>query len=404
MPKSAALDGVTVLDFTRILAGPYCTMILADLGADVVKVERPGSGDDTRGFAPPYFADRDGNETSEAAYFHAANRGKKSLTLDLGHPRGQEIARMLAGRADVIVENFKAGDIAKFGLGYEAVRASNPSVIYCSITGFGQTGPYRARAGYDAMIQAMGGIMSVTGQSEGEPLRVGIAISDLLSGLYATIAILAALGHRQRTGEGQSIDIALLDSTIATLSYQATNFLATGENPPRHGNAHPNIVPYQAFPTSDGNLVLAIGNDTQFVRFCEITGRSDLAEDPLFDTIAGRVRNREVLVPVIAEIMKTRTSAAWSDALESAGIPSGPINTLADVFADPQVLDRGLRIALEHPMLGHAPSVASPLRLSETPVAYRRAPPLLGQHSDEILSALGLAAGEIAELRESGVI
>jgi crotonobetainyl-CoA:carnitine CoA-transferase CaiB-like acyl-CoA transferase len=404
VPKSAALDGVTVLDFTRILAGPYCTMILADLGAEVVKVERPGSGDDTRRFAPPYFADQDGNETSEAAYFHAANRGKKSLTLDLGQPRGQEIARTLAGRADVIVENFKTGDIDKFGLGYDAVRASNPSVVYCSITGFGQTGPYRARAGYDAMIQAMGGIMSVTGQTEGEPLRVGIAISDLLSGLYATIAILAALGHRQRTGEGQSIDIALLDSTIATLSYQATNFLATGENPPRHGNAHPNIVPYQAFPTADGSLVLAVGNDTQFARFCDIAGRPDLAEDPLYASIDGRVRNRAALVPVIAEIMKTRTSAAWSEALESAGIPSGPINTLADVFSDPQVIDRELRIALDHPTLGRAPSVASPLRLSQTPVAYRHAPPVLGQHTDEILGALGLAAGEIAELREAGVI
>ena len=404
MPKPAALDGVTVLDFTRILAGPYCTMILADLGAEVVKVERPGAGDDTRRFAPPYFADQDGKETSEAAYFHAANRGKKSLTLNLGHPRGQEIARTLAGRADVIVENFKTGDIGKFGLGYDAVCASNPTVIYCSITGFGQTGPYRARAGYDAMIQAMGGIMSVTGQSDGEPLRVGIAISDLLSGLYATIAILAALGHRQRTGEGQSIDIALLDSTIATLSYQATNFLATGENPPRHGNAHPNIVPYEAFPTADGSLVLAIGNDAQFVRFCEIVGRPDLAEDPRFDSIDGRVRNRAALVPVIAEIMKTRTSASWSDTLESAGIPSGPINTLADIFSDPQVIDRELRIALDHPTLGRAPSVASPLRLSETPVAYRGAPPLLGQHTDEILVALGLAAAEIAELREGGVI
>ncbi len=409
MPKSAALDGVIVLDFTRILAGPYCTMILADLGAEVVKVERPESGDDTRRFAPPYFADSDGNETSEAAYFHAANRGKKSLTLDLGHPRGQEIARTLADSADVIVENFKAGDIGKFGLGYEAVRASNPSVIYCSITGFGQTGPYAARAGYDMIIQGAGGFMSLTGERDdlpgGGPQKGGVAVSDLMTGMYATVAVLAALAWREKSGAGQHIDLALLDTQVSWLANQAMNYLVSGEVPRRAGNAHQNIVPYGTFPARDGHMILGIGNNTQLSKFLEIAGRPELMQDPRFKDNTTRVENREAVVAIIGGITAMRDLDDWLAELEPAGVPSGPINTLDRVFDDPQVLARGMRVKIPHALGVEVEHAGNPIRFSASPVDYPRAAPLLGEHTDEVLAEwLGLDAPAIAQLRRKEAV
>jgi crotonobetainyl-CoA:carnitine CoA-transferase CaiB-like acyl-CoA transferase len=403
-----ALDGVRVLDLSRVLAGPWCTQTLADLGADVIKVERPGAGDDTRGWGPPFLKDCDGRDTAEAAYYLGTNRNKRSLTVDIAQPAGQALIRRLALQCDVFVENFKVGDMARYGLDAARLLAENHRLVYCSITGFGQTGPYRERAGYDYAIQGIGGLMSVTGERDdlpgGGPQKVGVAVADLFTGLYATVAILAALRHRDATGQGQAIDMALLDTQVAMLANLGANYLATGVAPRRAGNAHQNIVPYQVFEVADGHLILAVGNDGQFAKFCEVAGRPDLATDPRFQKNADRVRLRETLVPQIARTMKTRSRADWLAALEAAKVPCGPINDLAEVFADPQVRSRGMTVAMRHPLADAVQLVASPIKLAATPVQYRRAPPLLGEHSDELLAAFGIDADERATLREQGVI
>ncbi|MET0517243.1 MAG: CaiB/BaiF CoA-transferase family protein [Burkholderiaceae bacterium] len=403
-----ALAGVRVLDLSRVLAGPWCTQTLADLGADVIKVERPGSGDDTRAWGPPYLRDDAGADTGEAAYYLGANRNKRSIAIDIASPAGQQLIRQLAARVDVLVENFKVGDLARYGLDAESLRAANPGLVVCSITGFGQTGPYKDRAGYDYAVQGMGGLMSVTGERDdlpgGGPQKVGVAVADLFTGLYATVAILAALRHRDATGQGQVIDMALLDTQLAMLANLGANYLCTGKAPGRMGNAHQNIVPYQVFEASDGHLILAIGNDGQFAKFGEIAGRPDWAQDPRFATNAGRVRHREQLVPEIAAAIKTRPRDAWLAALEAAKVPCGAINNLAQAFADPQVQARGMTVAMEHPLTAGLRLVASPMKLSATPVAYRRAPPLLGQHTLELLREAGLDAKQIERLRRDGVI
>ncbi|WP_310460732.1 CaiB/BaiF CoA-transferase family protein [Sphaerotilus sp.] len=385
-----ALDGLKVLDLSRVLAGPWASQMLADLGADVVKVERPGSGDDTRTWGPPWLKDADGNDTADAAYFFCTNRNKRSVAIDMATPDGQALLRRLAAEADVVLENFKVGGLKQYGLDHETLCARHPRLIYCSITGFGQTGPYAPRAGYDFLIQGMGGLMSVTGRGDAEegagPQKVGVALTDLMTGLHAAIGILAALQHRERTGAGQHIDLALLDVQVAALANQAGNYLISGQVPGRMGNAHPNIVPYQDFPTADGDMVLAIGNDGQFARFCEVAGRTDWASDLRFATNAARVANRAVLIPLLRQTTVMRTTHAWVAALESRAVPCGPINRLDAVFADPQVVARGLRVALPHPQAGTVPGVANPVRLSATPVVYRSAPPLLGQHTDEVLA------------------
>jgi crotonobetainyl-CoA:carnitine CoA-transferase CaiB-like acyl-CoA transferase len=370
----------------------------------VIKIERPGGGDDTRGWGPPYMPGSDGEPGSESAYFHSANRGKQSVCIDISQPGGQGLIRDLATQSDVLIENFKVGGLEKYGLDYAALEKINPALIYCSITGFGQRGPYAARAGYDFMIQAMGGLMSVTGEADGEPMKVGVALADVLTGLYAANAIQAALFHQRATGEGQFIDMALLDVQVAALANQAMNYLATGKNPRRLGNAHPNIVPYQAFRTGDGYIILAVGNDTQFARFCELAGRPELAGDTRFRTNSGRVEHRDSLVPQVAEIMRGKSSAEWLEALNGRGIPCGPINDIGQVFEDPQVGARGLKLELDHPD-GRVASVANPIRLSRTPVGYERAPPTLGQHTDEVLGTLlQLDAKRLEQLRTEGVI
>jgi crotonobetainyl-CoA:carnitine CoA-transferase CaiB-like acyl-CoA transferase len=400
-----ALGHLRVLDLSRVLAGPWASQVLADLGAEVIKVERPGAGDDTRAWAPPFLRDARGEETLESAYFASANRGKRSIALDLSHPEGQEVVRRLAARSDVLLENFKVGALARLGLGYAQLAEANPRLVYCSITGFGQTGPYRHRAGYDFLIQAMGGLMSVTGEPDRGPMKVGVAVTDVLTGLYAATAILAALAHRDRTGRGQHVDLALLDVQVAMLANQASGFLAAGRPPARLGNAHPSIVPYQAFATRDGHVALAVGNDLQFARFCEVAGRPELAADPRFATNAARVVNRAALVPVLEAILRERSGRAWTEALEAAGVPCGPVNDLAEVFEDPQVVHRGLRVELPHPVAGTVPVVRSPIRLSETPVVHRDPPPALGQHSREVLGeVLGMTEEEIDGLRASGVL
>ena len=403
------LSHIRVLDLSRVLAGPWAGQNLADLGAEVIKVERPGQGDDTRRWGPPYLKDAAGRDTSEPAYYLSCNRGKKSIVLDLATPDGQRLARELAAKCDILLENYKVGGLARFGLGYDDLEASHPHLIYCSITGFGQTGPCRERAGYDLIAQGMGGLMSITGEPDGAPgggpKRVGVAIADLFSGMYATIAVLAALARRERTGRGQHIDLALLDCQVAMLANQAMNYLTSGRPPPRMGNAHPNVVPYQPFATADGQIIVAVGNDTQFAGLCAVIGRPELADDPDFATNAARIRNRERLLPMIAEQIKARTNREWQDALEAVGVPCGPINALDEVFADPQVRARGMRFELDHPLAGRVPMVASPMRFSETPIEYRAPPPLLGEHTDDVLGELlGLDAGEIARLREGGVI
>ncbi len=403
------LSHIRVLDLSRVLAGPWAGQNLADLGAEVIKVERPGQGDDTRRWGPPYLKDAAGRDTSEPAYYLSCNRGKKSIVLDLATPEGQRLARELAAKCDILIENYKVGGLARFGLGYDDLEASHPHLIYCSITGFGQTGPCRERAGYDLIAQGMGGLMSITGEPDGAPgggpKRVGVAIADLFSGMYATIAVLAALARRERTGRGQHIDLALLDCQVAMLANQAMNYLTSGRPPPRMGNAHPNVVPYQPFATADGQIIVAVGNDTQFAGLCAVIGRTELADDPDFATNAARIRNRERLLPMIAERLKARTNREWQDALEAVGVPCGPINALDEVFADPQVRARGMRFELDHPLAGRVPMVASPMRFSETPIEYHAPPPLLGEHTDDVLGELlGLDAGEIARLREGGVI
>jgi len=399
------LTGFRVLDLSRILAGPWASQMLADLGAEVIKIERPGSGDDTRGWGPPYMPDQSGNATSEAAYFHAANRGKQSVCIDMSQSAGQRLIKQLVGHCDVFIENFKVGGLKKYGLDYESMKRINPGLVYCSITGFGQNGPYAARAGYDFMIQAMGGMMSVTGEADGQPMKIGVALADVLTGLYAANAIQAALIHQQKTGAGQYIDMALLDVQVATLANQAMNFLASGESPQRRGNSHPNIVPYQAFQTGDGHIILAIGNDAQFERFCRLAGRDELAVDARFRSNSDRVRFRDALVPQVASIMLQKSSADWLVALNTEGIPCGPINDIEQVFADPQVQHRGLQLELDHPDAGKVASVANPIKMSLTPVQYDRAPPLLGQHTGEVLARLlGLDAQEISRLQQDNII
>jgi crotonobetainyl-CoA:carnitine CoA-transferase CaiB-like acyl-CoA transferase len=403
-----ALGHVRVLDLSRVLAGPWCSQVLADLGAEVIKVERPGSGDDTRSWGPPYLRDRRGQETSESAYFLAANRGKKSVTIDIARPEGQDLVRRLAARSDVLLENFKVGTLARLGLGYQDLARVNPRLVYCSISGFGQTGPYRGRAGYDFLVQGMGGLMSITGESDGEPgggpVKVGVAIADILTGMYAATAVLAALAQRERTGLGQQVDLALLDVQVAMLANQAMNHLVTGQPPGRLGNAHPNIVPYQAFRTGQGHLILAVGNDGQFARFCEVAGRPELARDERFASNASRVRHRAALVPIVEAILAGRPAAEWIEALERAGVPCGPINDLAQVFADPQVRHRQMKIDVPHPLAGTAPLVSSPIRLSGAPAAPPAPPPLLGEHTHEVLLGLGLGDAEISSLQEKGVV
>lgn len=404
-----ALAGVRVLDLTRVLAGPWCTQILADLGADVIKIERPGTGDDTRGWGPPYLKDAQGRDTTEAAYYLAANRGKRSVTLDISAPEGQAIVRKLAAVSDVLVENYKVGQLAKYGLDYASLARLNPRLVYCSITGFGQSGPYKDRPGYDFIIQGMGGFMSITGERDdrpgGGPQKAGVAVSDLMTGMYATVAILAALAWRERSGRGQHLDLALLDTMVAMLANMNMNYLVSGHTPGRAGNAHPNIVPYQVFEAADGHVIVAVGNDSQYVRFCEVAGCPELATDARFSKNADRVRHREVLVPLLEDIVRRRPVAYWVDELERAGVPCGPINSIAQALADPQIVARGLRIDLPHPLAGHVPLVGSPIRMSATPPAYDRAPPLLGAHTDEVLRELGgLDAAAIASLRDRGLI
>jgi crotonobetainyl-CoA:carnitine CoA-transferase CaiB-like acyl-CoA transferase len=403
-----ALSGLRVLDLSRVLAGPWCTQTLADLGADVIKVERPGSGDDTRGWGPPFLKDQSGADTAEAAYYLGTNRNKRSVTIDLAHPEGQALVRRLALRADVMVENFKVGDMARYGLDAGAMLALNPRLVYCSVTGFGQTGPYRDRAGYDYAIQGIGGLMSVTGERDdrpgGGPQKVGVAVADLFTGMYATVAILAALRHRDATGQGQAIDMALLDTQVAMLANLGANYLVTGQPPGRAGNAHQNIVPYQVFEVADGHLILAVGNDGQFTRLCTVAGCPELATDPRFARNADRVRHRETLVPLLAERLRRRAKADWLAALEAAKVPCGPINHLGEVFDDPQVRARQMVTTMPHPLAGELRLVSSPIKLSATPVQPRRAPPLLGQHTDEVLAELSLSADERAALRAQGVV
>ncbi len=403
------LSHIRILDMSRILAGPWAAQNLADLGAEVVKLERPGSGDDTRHWGPPYLMAENGTPTAEAAYYLAANRGKKSVAVDIAAPSGQELVRALAKTADVLIENYKVGGLAKYGLGYDDLKADNPGLIYCSITGFGQTGPYAGKPGYDFVIQGMGGLMSVTGEKDGQPgggpQKVGVAVADLMTGMYATVAILAALAHRDKTGEGQHIDMALLDAQVAMMANQNMNYLISGAPPGRLGNAHPNIVPYQVFACSDGDLIIGIGNGAQFTRLCEILGCPECVSDPRFATNDARVKNREALVTILSEILARESRAHWNRALDEAGIPCGPINNLDEVFDDPQVRHRGLRIDLPHPLSGSVPQVAAPFRFSATPVDYEAAPPTLGQHTDDVLrEQLGLAQSEIDGLRQQGVI
>jgi crotonobetainyl-CoA:carnitine CoA-transferase CaiB-like acyl-CoA transferase len=398
-----------VLDLSRVLAGPWAGQILADLGAEVIKVERPGVGDDTRHWGPPFLKDAQGENTSEAAYYLSANRNKQSLTVDFTQAEGQRLVREMVAKADILIENFKVGGLAAYGLDYAALKELNPKLIYCSITGFGQDGPYAKRAGYDFMIQGLGGLMSLTGRADDEagagPVKVGVALTDILTGLYSSAAILAALASRDQTGNGQHIDMALLDVQVACLANQAMNYLTTGVAPRRLGNAHPNIVPYQDFPTADGDIILTVGNDGQFRKFCEVAGLAALAIDPRFSTNQARVAHRAELIPLIRQATVFKTTAEWLAALEQAGVPCGPINDLQQVFADPQVQARGLRVELPHPLAGSVPQVASPIRLSATPVQYRNAPPLLGEHTEQVLQQwLGLSLEQIAELRRAGVL
>lgn len=404
-----ALSHIRVLDLSRVLAGPWAGQILADLGAEVIKVERPGKGDDTRAWGPPFLRDPQGENTSEAAYYLSANRNKQSVTIDFTLPEGQKLVRELAAKSDILIENFKAGGLAAYGLDYASLRAINPRLIYCSITGFGQTGPYSRRAGYDFMIQGLGGLMSLTGREESAegagPVKVGVALTDVLTGVYSSTAILAALAHREQGGQGQHIDMALLDVQVACLANQALNYLTTGVAPVRLGNAHPNIVPYQDFPTADGDFILTVGNDGQFRKFAEVAGEPQWADDPRFLTNKLRVAHRAELIPLIRQATVFKTTAQWVSELERVGVPCGPINDLAQVFGDPQVQARGLALSLPHALGGSVPQVASPIRLSETPVEYRSAPPLLGEHTDMVLETLlGLHAADIARLREAGVL
>jgi crotonobetainyl-CoA:carnitine CoA-transferase CaiB-like acyl-CoA transferase len=403
------LSHIRVLDLSRVLAGPWCGQNLADLGAEVIKIERPGTGDDSRAFGPPWLKDASGKDTGESAYFASANRGKKSLTVNLSKPEGQGLVRELARLSDVLIENYKVGDLARYGLGYDDLSKANQRLIYCSVTGFGQTGPYRERPGYDFMIQGMGGVMSITGERDdlpgGGPQRVGIPIADIMTGMYATIAICAAIAHREKSGTGQHLDLALLDTQVGILANQGMNYLATGQAPGRIGNAHPNIVPYQPFKTRDGDVILACGNDNLFNRFCEAAGCQHLAKDPRFATNSSRIENRAEITALLAGIFAGRTTREWCAALDAAGVPNGPINNLQQVFEEPQVAARGMKIELDHPAAGKVPLVASPMKFSGTQIEYKNPPPMLGEHTAEVLSnLLNIDDAGIARLRADGVI
>ena len=403
------LSHIRVLDLSRVLAAPWTGQNLADLGADVIKVERPGKGDDSRAFGPPWLKDATGKETTESAYFACANRGKRSITVDLAKPAGQDVVRKLAAKSDVLLENYKFGDLARYRLGYDDLKTLNPGLVYCSVTGFGQTGPYRERPGYDFMIQGMAGLMSITGERDelpgGGPQKAGIPIADIMTGMYATIAVCAALAHRAETGVGQHLDLALFDSLVAVLANQGANYLATGTSPKRLGNAHPNIVPYQTFATADGAVILACGNDNLFRKFCEVAGAASLADNPRYATNGKRVENRAELTTTLDGIFARRTTREWVDALEAAGVPNGPINTIEQVFAEPQAIARGLRLELAHPLAGKVSLTRSPMRFSATALEHERPPPLLGEHTDEVLrTVLGFSAGEVEKLRADGVV
>lgn len=399
----SALSGVRVLDLSRVLAGPWASQLLADLGADVVKVERPKAGDDTRGWGPPFLTRADGSQ-GPAAYYLCANRGKKSITVDITQAEGQQIIKKLIENSDVLIENYKVGGLKKYGLDYESVKAINSKLVYCSITGFGQTGPYADRAGYDYIVQGMTGLMSITGPADGEPHKVGVAVTDLFTGLYASNAILAALHARHTTGEGQHIDVALFDCALATLANVNMNYLIGGQTPPRLGNAHANIVPYQVFPTSDGHFILACGNDAQFARVAELVGLPEWAQDPRFATNAARVQHREVLTPMLADCFRQRTRQDWLSALDAAGVPAGPINTVDEAFADPHCIARQMRRDLVAADGTVVPQVACPVQLSGTPIDYQNPPPELGQHTEEVLTALGWDGAAQRKLQQSGAI
>ena len=392
MSSVTALGHLRVLDLTRVLAGPWCTQLLADLGAEVIKIERPGSGDDTRAWGPPYLKDAQGRDSSEAAYYLAANRGKQSVTIDLASPAGQRLVRALAARCDVLVENYKVGQLARYGLDYASLAALNPKLVYCSITGFGQTGPYQDRPGYDFIIQGMGGFMSITGERDelpgGGPQKAGVAVSDLMTGMYSAVAILAALAERERSGRGRHIDLALFDTMVAMLANMNINYLATGAAPGRCGNAHPNIVPYQVFAAADGHLIIAVGNDAQFARFCAVAGCPQLATDARFASNADRVRHRQALLPLLEPRVRAQPIAFWTERLAAAGVPCGPINSIAQALADPQIVARGLCIERPHAAAGTVPLVASPIVIDGARAAAERAPPLLGEHTREVLARL----------------
>jgi formyl-CoA transferase len=408
-PLPKALGHIRVLDLSRVLAGPWCSQNLADLGADVIKIERPGNGDDTRAWGPPYAKDADGNDTSEAAYYLSANRGKRSVTVDIASSEGQALLHELVKHCDVVLENFKVGHLKRYGLDYDTLKAIKPDLVYCSITGFGQDGPYAHRAGYDFLIQGMGGLMSVTGERDdlpgGGPQKAGVALTDLMTGMYATVAVLAALTHRDRTGEGQHIDMALLDTQVAMLANMGSNYLNSGKPPKRWGNAHANIVPYQTFACADGHIIVATGNDGQYQKFVEAGGRPKLGLDERFATNPLRVKNRDVLVPILAEMVKEKPRDEWIALLESVGVPCGPINDLGEVFANEQVQAREVAIELPHPKAGKVKLVRNPIRMSATPATSDKAPPLLGQHTDEVLrDVLGRSESDIAALRDKGVL
>ncbi len=409
MQNKTALGHIRVLDLTRVLAGPWCAQNLADLGAAVIKVERPQTGDDTRSWGPPFLRDEAGHNTTEAAYYLAANRGKQAITVDIATAEGQQIIRELAQQSDVVLENYKVGQLQKYGLDYDSLRQLKPDLVYCSITGFGQTGPYAHRAGYDFIVQGMGGFMSLTGERDdlpgGGPQKAGVAIADLMTGMYATIAVMAALSHRDRTGEGQYIDMALLDVQVAMLANMNTNYLASGVAPKRWGNAHPNIVPYQTFATSDGHIIVAAGNDSQYAKFVQAGGRPELADDPLYFTNPRRVQHRDQLVPLLMDMVKQKSKQEWIDLLESAGVPCGPINNLDEVFDNPQVLARDMLVELPHPSAGKVKLVGSPMKLSATPTQASSAPPLLGQHTAQVLGELlGYDEEKLADLKSRHII
>jgi formyl-CoA transferase len=409
IPGKKALGHIRVLDLSRVLAGPWASQNLADLGADVIKIERPGAGDDTRAWGPPFLKDENGNNTTEAAYYLTTNRGKRSVTVDIATPDGQKLVQELVKHCDVLLENFKVGHLKRYGLDYESVKKIRPDIVYCSVTGFGQTGPYAPRPGYDFLVQGMGGLMSITGERDdlpgGGPQKVGVALVDLMTGMYSTVAILAALTHRDRTGEGQAIDMALLDVQVAMLANVGSNYLTSGVTPRRWGNDHANIVPYQSFACADGHIIVTVGNDQQYQRFCELGQRLDLASDPRFATNPLRVQHRAILVPLLAEMVKSKTRAEWINGLEAVGVPCGPINNLDEVFANEQVQARGIAIELPHPTAGKVKLVRNPMQLSETPALNQNAPPLLGQHTTEVLrDVLGQSEADIAALRARGVI